>query len=110
MSGAWKKKERLVAKWFGSHRNPLSGQNNIADDGSKRLGDLVYPFSVVEVKRRKNNSSITRAKTTRDLANKHDKPWIHLEFSTGQPNMVALVMDYYSAGVLIQAYKELVED
>lgn len=92
MSDGWKQKERLVAGWFGSVRNPLSGRNNVSDDGTRRLGDLVYPHAVVEVKRRKANTAITRAKETRQLA--AGKPWIHVEFSTGQPEITALVMDY----------------
>lgn len=95
MSGAWKERERLVASWFGSYRNPLSGRNNVADDGSRRLGDVIHPIAVIEVKRRKANSTLFRAKETRELAK--DKPWVHVEFATGQPGIVAFVMDFKMA-------------
>lgn len=94
MSDGWKEKERLVAEWFGSHRNPLSGGNNVNDEGGKRLGDLVYKPGIVEVKRRKNNAFIGRAKHTRMQANSVNLPWLHIEFSTRQPDIVGMVMDY----------------
>ena len=97
MSGAWKERERLVAKWFSSCRNPLSGRNNVDDAGNKRLGDVIHPVAVIEVKRRKANSTLFRAKETRDLANQHKKPWVHVEFATGQPGLVGFVMDFESA-------------
>ncbi len=93
MSGAWKQRERDVAEWFGTVRNPLSGRNNVADDGTRRLGDVILNCAVVEVKRRKACSTVTRAKATRYEANKVKKPWAHFEFCTGQPNIVTLTLD-----------------
>lgn len=97
MSKAWQEKERLVGEWFGSTRNPLSGRNNVDDNGNRRLGDVIHPLAVIEVKRRKNNSTIIRAKETRDLAKKHNKPWVHLEFATSQPEIVSISLNYEEA-------------
>jgi len=105
MSGAWKEKERLVAKWFDSTRNPLSGRNNVDDSGQRRLGDIIYKHAVVEVKRRKKNSCLLRAKETRKLATKNKKPWVHIEFSTGQPELVAFVFNYEVAEIIAKVLK-----
>lgn len=109
MSGAWKQRERDVAEWFNSKRNPLSGRNNVADDGSRRLGDVVYNHAVIEVKRRKNNSAVTRAKATRELSGKSRKPWVHIEFSTGQPGLVSFVFDFDTARHVAKALMSLWE-
>ena len=95
-SRSWQEKERLVAKWFGTKRNPLSGRNNIDDKGNRRLGDIIYPYAVVEIKRRKECSFIF-AKAVRKLANQQKLPWIVFEFKTAEPDLVKLNLDYKTA-------------
>lgn len=95
-SRSWQDKERLVAKWFGVQRNPLSGRNNIDDRGERRLGDIIYPYALVEVKRRKG-CSFNFAKDARKLAKTRNLPWIVLEFKTGEPDLVKMNMDYKTA-------------
>ena len=90
--------ERWVAEWFGVKRNALSGRNNSNDDGSPRLGDIVHPVGVVEVKRRKDVSlELGRAiaKLSRKL--KPPRPWLVVEFKTGQIDMVKLTMNKETA-------------
>lgn len=48
--------EYWVAKQLGLNRNPLSGANNINNDGTRRSGDLIHPFIEYECKYRKNIS------------------------------------------------------
>ncbi|MCX6707221.1 MAG: hypothetical protein NT001_03710, partial [Candidatus Woesearchaeota archaeon] len=67
-NATWKQREREIAEMFGTSRNPLSGSNNRADDGSKRQGDILYSFAIIEVKLRKDNSTIKRALETKKLA------------------------------------------
>jgi len=102
MSGSWKQKERLVGTWFGTMRNPLSGRNNRSDDGSLRLGDILFKEAVVEVKRRAT-FSFQHADETQKLAKEYKKPWICLEFKTGKADMVRMSMDYKTAEVVCAA-------
>lgn len=37
----WKSLERYAAKVLGTVRNPLSGRNNVSDNGIRRIGDVV---------------------------------------------------------------------
>ena len=83
MSGAWKNQERLVASWFHTTRNPLSGRNNRNDDSSLRLGDILYKPAVVEVKRHRT-VTMKMACETKRLAKEYEKPWLHIEFKTGK--------------------------
>lgn len=99
MSGSWKNKERLVAGWFGTRRNPLSGRNNVGDDLQRRVGDIIYPFAVVEVKRRKS-IGMTMAKETRADGKEAGKPWLHVEFQTGQAQIVKITTSYESASLI----------
>lgn len=96
MSGGWKQRERLVATWFSTRRNPLSGSNNFGDDLQKRFGDIIYKLAIVEVKRRKG-FGMTDAKKTRDIATRSGLPWLHFEFQTGQAGMVKVTMDHKTA-------------
>lgn len=105
MSGAWKETERIVAGWFFSVRNPLSGRNNVADDGSRRLGDIVYPHAVVEVKRHKTISMVN-VPCVRDLARATGKPWALFEFKTGYMHAVKITVDKDTAAYLCQKLDE----
>lgn len=100
-SRSWQEKERLVARWFGTSRNPLSGRNNIDDKGERRLGDIVYKYALVEVKRRKS-CSFEFAKSARKLAASKSLPWIVFEFKTGEPDLVKLNVDYKTAYAICQ--------
>lgn len=104
-SKAWQQLERKVADWFGTRRNPLSGRNNVCDDLSPRLGDIIYSHAVVEVKRRAT-VSFDVAKDTRELAKRHFKPWIVFEFRTGEPNLVKISCDHGLAAHLAKAADE----
>lgn len=98
MSGAWKNKERLVAGWFKTMRNPLSGRNNIGDNLQRRIGDIIYPHAVVEVKRRKS-VGMKLAQETRKDGKEAGKPWLHFEFATGQPDIVKITVNYRIAAL-----------
>jgi hypothetical protein len=71
-SKSWKKTEDLFGEFFGVRRNPLSGRNNLSDDGSRRLGDLLYQKAVIEVKQRKKGkmASALRARKIREIVKK----------------------------------------
>ena len=90
-----------MASWFGSLRNCLSGRNNRNDDGSLRLGDVVHPIGVIEVKRHKT-VSMTEAIKTRNLARAYYKPWIHIEFKTGCAELVKLTVDHKTGEQICQ--------
>lgn len=109
MSGAWKQRERLLAEWFGTLRNPLSGRNNRNDDGSKRLGDVLYRPAVLEAKRRKCVAPIRRAKETRKLADDAGLPWAHFEYETRTPEMCAIVVNFATARYLAAQLRALWE-
>lgn len=112
-SNSWKEKERLVAKWFGSHRNPLSGRNNIADDGSRRLGDIVYKHAVIEVKHKKTVNVDVGAET-RKLAD--GRPWLVFEFkvarsgSAPEASLVKITCDHKTAAFICDALKKRHEE
>lgn len=95
-SRSWQDRERLVAKWFGTKRNPLSGRNNVDDKGERRLGDIIYPYALIEVKRRKE-CSFNFAKEARELAKTRKLPWLVFEFKTAEPGLVKINMDYETA-------------
>ena len=100
-SRSWQEKERLVAKWFNTIRNPLSGRNNVDDNGKRRLGDIIYKYALVEIKRRKE-CSFSFAKSARALANKNGLPWVVFEFKTGEPDLVKLNVDYKTAHAICE--------
>jgi len=85
--------EEQIGQWFNVHRNPLSGQNNRDDSGRKRLGDILYKYSVIEGKTRRKLVSITRAYETKKLAKEHNKPWIHFERLVGDRETIVTVCD-----------------
>jgi hypothetical protein len=95
-SSSWKNMERKVASWFGSTRNPLSGRNNVDDNGERRLGDIVYPHAAIEVKQKKTVSMVD-VDCIRVPAVAARKPWLLLEFKKGAANLVKLTMDHATA-------------
>ena len=105
MSGStWKGKERIVAGWFDGYRNPLSGRNNRDDKGNRRVGDVIYPPALIEVKYRSKVSSITRAKETQRLADKEKLPWLHIEFQRGSNACVAIVLTAELAEEMVRGF------
>jgi hypothetical protein len=97
MSGAWKERERLVAKWWSTKRNPLSGRNNYNDAGEKRVGDILFENALVEIKRRKS-VSLKLARETQKLAKEYKKKnWIIYEFQTGAAQIVRFTVDFATA-------------
>lgn len=109
MSSGWKQRERLVASWFGTYRTPLSGRNNRNDDGSKRLGDILYRHALIEVKRRKS-IGMKLAKETRALAKEHGIPWLHIEFSTGEADLVRIVTNFTMAALMCNLLSAKLEE
>lgn len=105
MSRSWQRQERIVAKWLGTRRNPLSGSNNYGDRGQKRFGDIIIDGIVVEVKRHKA-ISMRKAIETRDQARKAGLKWAHFEFKTGQADMVAITVDHAHAEIICRALLE----
>lgn len=101
-SGSWKNMERLVANWFCSHRNPLSGRNNVDDEGNKRLGDLVYKYAAIEVKQHKT-ISMTNVECIKRPALAARLPWLLVEFKKGAINLVKLTMDHSTAEFVCNA-------
>ncbi len=100
-SGSWKNMERKVADWFGATRNPLSGRNNVADDGSRRIGDIVYDFAVIEVKQHKTISMIN-VDCVKIPAVEKRMPWLLVEFKKGAVNLVKLTCDHGTAEYIAQ--------
>lgn len=100
-SSSWKGMERKVAEWFGATRNPLSGRNNVADDGSRRIGDIVYDYAVVEVKQHKTISMVN-VDCVRPAALQARKPWLLVEFKKGAINLVKLTCDHQTAEYIAQ--------
>ncbi len=103
----WKAKERMIARdFFGVERNPLSGRNNRSDDGTPRLGDVLLSWALIEIKTRKKNASLERAKETRKLAKENDDmPWLHIEMLNGSNKEVALIMSYEQAQAVAKYLK-----
>lgn len=102
---AWQAQERLVASWWGTFRNPLSGRNNRNDDGSKRLGDIMYKPALIEVKRH-NDVSMKIAESVRALARAHYKRWALFEFRTGCANLVKITVDHDTAEAICGFLRE----
>lgn len=103
-SRSWQNKERLVAGWFSTCRNPLSGRNNVNDAGERRCGDIIYGDGVIEVKRKKN-LAIGDALETRDLAASRGLPFAHFEFKTGQADIVTVTLNYGDAKTAVEALR-----
>ena len=65
---AWKQFERRVARFFGSERNPLSGQNS-KHTGSDTLHDTLF----IECKQRQRIALVGLWDEARDQARREDK-------------------------------------
>ena len=100
----WKEWEREVASWIGSRRNPLSGSNNVSDDGKERLGDVICDRAVIEVKLRGANATISRAKEVYKEVKKKakGKKFIYVERVKGSKELVCLVLPYEDAKRAVQ--------
>ncbi len=107
MDKSWKAWEREVAKWFGGRRNPLSGMNNVSDNGSRRVGDVVgVDGLVVECKLLKSVAPIRRARTTARLARENGKRFVHIEREKGDRKLVCFVVDVETAKRIAGLFKE----
>ncbi len=108
----WKAWEREVAGWVGSKRNPLSGANNVSDDGTERLGDVIHPSAVIEVKLRANNATISRANSIYKEVKKKakDKKFVYVERVKGNKELVCLVLPYEDAKKAVQTVVGGVKD
>lgn len=93
---SWQRQERLVADWFKTRRNPLSGSNNVDDFGRHRIGDIIIGCGVVEVKRR-STVSMRTAQETRRRAQAVGRPWAVFEFQTGTADLVKITIDHETA-------------
>lgn len=109
MSRAWQQQERLVAEWFGTKRTPLSGPNDRWDDGTGRLGDVLFRPAVVEVKRRKE-VSFKYAEETARKAKKVGLPWLCVEFKTGKAGFVKLAMTKETAAFVCDELRRAWEE
>lgn len=85
--------ESQIGEWFGVYRNPLSGRNNRDDSGKKRLGDIIYPYAVVEGKTRRKLATISRVYETKKLAENNGKQFVHFERIVGDRETIVLVCD-----------------
>lgn len=100
-SSSWKLREALVASWLGTFRNITSGSNNRNDDGSRRLGDVIYKYAVIEVKQHKT-ISMHNVPQVKNLAMKNHLPWALVEFKKGAINLVKLTVDNNTAEYIFQ--------
>ena len=64
----WKQFERRVAKFFGTKRNPLSGEN-----GGHTGSDTLHPDFFIECKSRKKSAIHSLLQETRKTAAKENK-------------------------------------
>lgn len=85
--------ERQVGLWFNAFRNPLSGRNNIGDDGERRIGDIVYAPAAIEVKQHKS-VNMRNVECIKYPALAAKKPWALFEFKKGAINLVKLTTDH----------------
>lgn len=86
----WVVRERILAGWFKTNRNPLSGRNNVDDQGKRRLGDAAYPYALLESKLVGKHAAISRARDTWRQAKEAGKPFLHVEFQKGSNAVVGL--------------------
>ena len=64
----WKKRERQVAAFFGSHRTPLSGGN-----GRQTRSDSLHPILFIEQKHRRSHAVLRVWDQARDRAKAEGK-------------------------------------
>ena len=109
-STTWKNEEAKVGRrWFNAPRNPLSGRNNVDDQGNRRLGDIVYAHAVVEVKVRSSIASLARALQTKALAKTRGLPWVHIERQKGDGQTYLLACDVSLMDVAMAAIRGHIE-
>lgn len=97
----WKLLEKQIGELFRGVRNPLSGRNNVSDQGKKRLGDVIVPELeekripyLIETKLYKSIATITRAKDTQKLAKEHDiTSWFHIERQNGTGDIIVFAVN-----------------
>lgn len=65
----WKRREKQVAEFFGTHRTPLSGGNS----GTGTRADTQHPRLFIEQKHRAKHSVITLWDKVKALARKENK-------------------------------------
>ena len=64
----WKTRERMVAKFFGTERNPLSGRNS-----KHSASDTLHPELFIEHKHRQRHSVLNAYHEAKRLAKDEDK-------------------------------------
>ena len=69
MDKTWKRRERQIAKYFGTRRTPLSGSNS----GHKTSSDSLHPTLYVEAKTRKKHTAVSLWMDTNKKALKENK-------------------------------------
>jgi len=103
----WKKWEREVASWIGSRRNPLSGANNVSDDGKGRSADVISKKLYIECKIRDKVGAISLMRKEYKKFKKTDKKlFVGVIREKGRKDLVAIVVDYDTARRILK-YLEL---
>ncbi len=84
--GTWKTRERLVARFFGTERTPLSG-------GSSRhtRSDSLHPRLFIENKLRVKHSAVSLWDRTKKLAKREDKTPLVTLAEKGRPGFWVVV-------------------
>ena len=103
MDKLWKAWEREVAGWINTKRNPLSGSNNVSDDGKRRLGDVIHPSAVIECKLRKSVSVISMMRGEYRKAKREGKTFVGVVREKGRKDIICLVLPYDTAREVIRA-------
>lgn len=67
--------EYYVAKKMGLNRNPLSGANNVNEDGTRRSGDIIHPKIEIECKHYKKVGIFTWWDKLKEDQSKAGKPY-----------------------------------
>lgn len=69
------------------------------DSGKRRAGDIIHSMGVVEIKRKKS-TSFKEAKSLLQLVKPDRKPWLLVEFRTGEADLVKLTMNHKTAAAV----------
>jgi len=102
----WKAWEREVASWIGSRRNPLSGKNNVSDDGRPRAGDVVSKRLYIEVKLRKQVGAIELMRHEYKKSKKTKKRFVGVIREKGRKDLICLVVDKETAKRVLKALED----
>jgi len=96
----WKSFEKFIGKAIGTDRIPLSGRNNIDDDGNRRIGDICMPGrwnAMAECKTRKDypKSGIWPRiiETIEDAEKSGKKHWFHFERRKGNKQIFIIAVN-----------------